>query len=36
MKKHADYTLDELVEQITSSVDPSWETLKKIRFVFCE
>lgn len=36
MKKHADYTLDELVEQITSSVDPSWDILKKIRFVYIE
>ena len=36
MKKHADLTLDELIEQITSSVDPSWDTLKKIRFVYIE
>ena len=36
MKKHNDLTLDELVQQITSSVDPSWDVLKQIRYVYIE
>ena len=36
MKKQNNLTLDELINEITSSVDPSWDTLKKIRYVYIE
>ena len=36
MKYNNGITLNELIEQITSSVEPSWDTLKKIRYVYIE
>lgn len=36
MKYNNGITLNELIEQITSSVEPSWDTLKKIRHVYIE
>ena len=36
MKNNSNITLDTLIEQITSSVEPSWDALKKIRYVYIE